>query len=113
TEAAEDSHIARREAIVSRMAEPAKPVTSSREPLMHPARTRSIAEVKKASPSKGVLRESLDPAQLARMYSQAGACAISVVTEEDFFQGDLGWVNEIRSGAELPVLRKDFLWQPF
>src|SRR5437660_6987172 len=41
------------------------------------------------------------------------SCAISVVTEEDFFQGDLGWVNKIRSSAGLPVLRKDFLWQPF
>src|SRR5438309_8827553 len=101
------------EAIVKRMAETAKPVPSFRDALLNPARVRIIAEVKKASPSKGVLRASLDPAQLAGMYSQAGACAISVVTEEDFFQGDLGWVNEIRSGAELPVLRKDFLWQPF
>jgi indole-3-glycerol phosphate synthase len=101
------------EAIVRRMAETANPVPSLREALMNPAPIRIIAEVKKASPSKGVLRESLDPVQLAGMYSQAGACAISVVTEEDFFQGDLGWVNKIRSSAGLPVLRKDFLWQPF
>src|SRR5437867_4703029 len=77
------------EAIVKRMAETANPVPSFREALLKPARVRIIAEVKKASPSKGVLRESLDPAQLAGMYSQAGACAISVVTEEDFLQGDL------------------------
>jgi indole-3-glycerol phosphate synthase len=101
------------EAIVKRMAETSKPVPSFQEALLNPQRIRIIAEVKKASPSKGVLRESLDPAQLAGIYSQAGACAISVVTEEDFFQGDLGWVNQIRSGSELPVLRKDFLWQPF
>jgi indole-3-glycerol phosphate synthase len=74
---------------------------------------RIIAEVKKASPSKGVLRDSLDPSQLAGIYAQAGACAISVVTEEDFFQGDLGWVSKISAASDLPVLRKDFLWQPF
>ena len=106
------------EAIVRRMAETANPVPSLREALMNPAPIRIIAEVKKASPSKGVLRESLDPAQLglcsaAGSARVAGACAISVVTEEDFFQGDLGWVNKIRASAKLPVLRKDFLWQPF
>ena len=101
------------EAIVKRMAETTNPVPSFREALLNPTTVRIIAEVKKASPSKGVLRESLDPAQLAGTYSRAGACAISVVTEEDFFQGDLGWVSKIRSSAELPVLRKDFLWQPF
>jgi indole-3-glycerol phosphate synthase len=101
------------EAIVKRMAETAKPAPSFREALSKSGRVRIIAEVKKASPSKGVLRENLDPAQLARIYSQAGASAISVVTEEDFFQGDLGWVSRIRSASELPVLRKDFLWEPF
>src|SRR5207248_7192904 len=101
------------EAVVKHMAEIAKPVASFRDALLKPAQIRIIAEVKKASPSKGVLRESLDPAQLAGIYSQAGACAISVVTEEDFFQGDLGWVNKIRSASELPVLRKDFLWEDF
>jgi indole-3-glycerol phosphate synthase len=101
------------EAIVKRMAETAKPVPSFRDALLKPARVRIIAEVKKASPSKGVLRENLDAAQLAGSYTQAGACAISVVTEEDFFQGDLGWVNKIRTASELPVLRKDFLWEAF
>ena len=101
------------EAVVRRMAETAKPVPSLREVLLNPERVRIIAEVKKASPSKGVFWETLDPAQLAVSYTQAGACAISVVTEEDFFQGDLGWVNKIRSVSELPVLRKDFLWEAF
>src|SRR5947207_13017688 len=101
------------EAIVKRMAETAKPVPSFREALETPQRVRVIAEVKKASPSKGVLKEGLDPAQLAGSYTGAGACAISVVTEEDFFQGDLGWIEEIRSTSTLPVLRKDFVWQPF
>ena len=93
------------EAIVKRMAETAKPVPSFREALVNRERVRIIAEVKKASPSKGVLRESLDPSDLAGTYMKAGACAVSVVTEEDFFQGDLGWINQIRSAASLPVLR--------
>ena len=101
------------EAIVKRMAETARPVPSFRDALLKPAGIRIIAEVKKASPSKGVLKEALDPAELALIYKQAGAGAISVVTEEDFFQGDLGWVNKIQSASKLPVLRKDFLWQPF
>jgi len=101
------------EAIVKRMAETAKPVPSFREALVNRERVRIIAEVKKASPSKGVLRESLDPSDLAGTYMKAGACAVSVVTEEDFFQGDLGWINQIRSAASLPVLRKDFVWESF
>ncbi len=76
------------EAIVKRMAETAKPVSSFREALGNEQRVRIIAEVKKTSPSKGVLREGLDPFALAGAYMKAGACAISVVTEEDFFQGD-------------------------
>jgi len=98
---------------VKRMAETAKPVPSFREALVNRERVRIIAEVKKASPSKGVLRESLDPSDLAGTYMKAGACAVSVVTEEDFFQGDLGWINQIRSAASLPVLRKDFVWESF
>ena len=101
------------DAIVKRMAETAKPVPSFLEALEAPQRVRIIAEVKKASPSKGVLRDGLEPAQLAETYTKAGACAISVVTEEDFFQGELGWINKIRSASHLPVLRKDFVWQPF
>jgi indole-3-glycerol phosphate synthase len=95
------------------MAETAKPVPSFREALVNQQRVRIIAEVKKASPSKGVLRESLNPPDLADMYMKAGACAVSVVTEEDFFQGDLGWINQIRSAAGLPILRKDFVWESF
>jgi indole-3-glycerol phosphate synthase len=101
------------EAIVKRMAVTAKPAPSFREALQTPQRVRIIAEVKKTSPSKGILKESLDPALLAESYTKAGACAVSVVTEEDFFQGDLGWINKIRSVSNLPVLRKDFVWEPF
>jgi indole-3-glycerol phosphate synthase len=101
------------EAVVKRMAETSKLAPSFREALQIPQRVRIIAEVKKTSPSKGVLKEGLDPAELAESYTKAGACAISVVTEEDFFQGNLGWINRIRSVSNLPVLRKDFVWEPF
>jgi len=101
------------EPIAKRMAETAKPVPSFRESLEGEGPVRIIAEVKKASPSKGVLKVNLDPAKQARAYQEAGACAISVVTEEDFFQGELGWVGTIRDASNLAVLRKDFVYEPF
>jgi indole-3-glycerol phosphate synthase len=101
------------EAIVKRMAETAKPVPSFHEALESRQRVRIIAEVKKASPSKGVLKADLDPAKQAVAYKEAGACAISVVTEEDFFQGDLAWVGKIAEASRLPVLRKDFVYERF
>lgn len=101
------------EPIVKRMAETAKPAPSFREALEKPQRVRIIAEVKKASPSKGVLKVDLDPAKQSAIYKEAGACAVSVVTEEDFFQGDLGWIGKIHESSNLPVLRKDFVYEPF
>ncbi|HSN57093.1 MAG TPA: indole-3-glycerol phosphate synthase TrpC [Candidatus Sulfomarinibacteraceae bacterium] len=71
--------------------------------------TRVIAECKQASPSAGVLRPGLDPAALASRYQAAGAAAISVVTEPDFFQGRLEWLSAVREAVDLPVLRKDFI----
>ena len=101
------------EPIVKRMAETAKAVPSFKDALEQPLHVRIIAEVKKASPSKGVLKADLDPAKQASAYREAGAQAISVVTEEDFFQGDLGWVGKISEASKLPVLRKDFVYEPF
>jgi indole-3-glycerol phosphate synthase len=101
------------EAIVKRMAATAKTVPSFRDALESQQRVRIIAEIKKASPSKGVLKADLDPATQAATYAAAGACAISVVTEEDFFQGDLGWIDKIRGSSNLPVLRKDFIYSEF
>ncbi|HLH31084.1 MAG TPA: indole-3-glycerol phosphate synthase TrpC, partial [Terriglobia bacterium] len=101
------------EPIVKRMAETARPVRSFRAALEQDQRVRIIAEVKKASPSKGVLKADLDPAAQASTYREAGACAVSVVTEEDFFQGDLSWIGTIRDAGHLPVLRKDFVYEPF
>jgi len=74
---------------------------------------RILAEVKKASPSKGVFSEAFSVPALVDAYTEAGAAAISVVTEEDFFQGSLGWVAEIRGRSPLPVLRKDFVFDPY
>jgi indole-3-glycerol phosphate synthase len=101
------------EPIVKRMAETAKPVPSFRQALERQQRVRVIAEVKKASPSKGVLKADLDAGRQAAVYAGAGAVAISVVTEEDFFQGDLAWVGQIAEASKLPVLRKDFVYEPF
>ena len=101
------------EAIVRNMAKTAKPVASFKKALETPHKVRIIAEVKKASPSKGVLKPDLDPAAQAVVYTEAGAGAISVVTEEDFFQGDLGWISKVRHTSPLPVLRKDFVYDSF
>src|SRR6185369_7133360 len=72
-----------------------------------------IAEIKKASPSKGVLVKNLDAKKLALHYAENGATAISVVTDEKFFQGKLETIAEVKKACELPVLRKDFIIDPY
>ncbi len=72
-----------------------------------------IAEVKKASPSKGVIRSDFDPVAIARGYADAGAAAISVLTEARFFQGSLENLEQVRAAVAVPLLRKDFIFDPY
>jgi indole-3-glycerol phosphate synthase len=72
-----------------------------------------IAEIKRASPSKGVINDKIDVAETARNYELGGACAISVLTEEDRFQGSLEDLKTARESVKLPILRKDFIFDEF
>ncbi|MBI1337816.1 MAG: indole-3-glycerol phosphate synthase TrpC [Phycisphaera sp.] len=74
---------------------------------------RVIAEVKRASPSAGLIREDFDPVKIARAYHDAGAAAISCLTDEKYFQGSLDYIQQIKAAVPLPVLRKDFIIDPY
>jgi indole-3-glycerol phosphate synthase len=80
------------------------------EALRHPNRSVGlIAEVKKASPSKGIIKKSFQPVTISKAYERAGADAISVLTDKTYFQGDRDYVSAIKKETALPVLRKDFI----
>ena len=72
-----------------------------------------IAEIKRASPSKGMINDKIDVADTARKYEKGGACAVSVLTEEDKFLGSMNDLRAVRSGVEIPILRKDFIFDEF
>lgn len=84
-----------------------------REVISKPRNISLIAEIKKASPSKGVIREDFSPAQIAGIYQEAGVQAISVLTEEDYFQGNISYLNEVKNAVSVPLLRKDFILEPY
>jgi len=76
-------------------------------------RSAVIAEIKKASPSKGVLRADFVPADIAQTYAEHGASCLSVLTDQQFFQGSVDYLKQARASCQLPVLRKDFLIDPY
>jgi indole-3-glycerol phosphate synthase len=90
----------------------ATPLRDFRAALSHDA-LNVIAELKPASPSRGVLRDSFDPVGLAKSLESSGAAALSVLTEPEFFSGSLKNLREARKSIQLPVLRKDFIFDPW
>jgi indole-3-glycerol phosphate synthase len=101
------------EAELERRLAHARPVRDFRAALVQAAGVAVIAEVKKASPSAGVLRPDFDPVAIARTYADHGAAAVSVLTDEPFFQGQLSYLTRIRETIRLPVLRKDFILERY
>lgn len=84
-----------------------------RKALVHKEKIRLIAEMKKASPSKGVFREDFQPAEIAQAYVGGGAAALSVLTESKYFQGSPDYLGIVRNTVKLPLLRKDFIFDEF
>lgn len=91
----------------------AAPVRSFSAALRSAETPALIAEVKKASPSKGIIRQDFDPVEIAREYAANGATCISVLTDEPYFQGHLAYLAAIRNAVDSPLLRKDFIIDPY
>jgi indole-3-glycerol phosphate synthase len=100
---------ARPEATLRELAAAAPPVRDFFTPLAAPGPIRLIAEIKKASPSRGVIRADFQPVEIGRTYQRHGATCISVLTDHAYFQGSLDHLRDVRAAVRLPVLRKDFI----
>jgi indole-3-glycerol phosphate synthase len=96
-----------------RHAPPVRDFIGALEAKLAAGKAAVIAEIKKASPSKGVLREGFEPAAIASSYARHGAACLSVLTDRQFFQGSLSHLAEARAACPLPVLRKDFVIDPY
>jgi indole-3-glycerol phosphate synthase len=96
-----------------KQADQSPPAKDFLQPLTQSPPIRLIAEVKKASPSKGVIRPNFDPEAIAQAYVEGGASCLSVLTDEHFFQGSLETLTRIRSVVNIPLLRKDFIVHPY
>jgi indole-3-glycerol phosphate synthase len=94
-------------------AEPVRGFIAAIEKRLSNNQSAVIAEIKKASPSKGVLRQDFNPAAIAQSYAKHGAACLSVLTDKDFFQGGEEYLQQARNACSLPVIRKDFLIDPY
>jgi indole-3-glycerol phosphate synthase len=83
------------------------------EAINKPRQISLIAEIKKASPSRGVIRQDFFPQEIAKIYQELGVQAISVLTEEDYFCGNISYLNEVKPLTTAPILRKDFILEPY
>ena len=106
-----ESIAAQRVALQSR-ARSAAPARGFAAALRRPSEVRLLAEVKRRSPSAGDIRPGADPVEVARAYQSGGAAALSVLTDREFFGGDLDALVRVRSAVDLPVIRKDFVVDP-
>jgi indole-3-glycerol phosphate synthase len=98
---------------LAKAASPVRGFVTHIEQAISEGRAAVIAEIKKASPSKGVMRENFIPAEIAKSYAQGGASCLSVLTDIDFFQGSDAYLQQARNACSLPVIRKDFIIDPY